>query len=154
MGNGIKIATLFLRLSMAWYFLYAGISKLIDSAWSAAGYLNNAKTFPQFYGWLASPQNIGWVDFLNEWGLTIIGILLALGLFTRAASFAGALMLLLYYFPILSFPYVGEHFYIVDSHVREILVLVYLMVVRAGMYWGLDDVLQKSRLGSSIFFRW
>ncbi|MBI2109231.1 MAG: DoxX family protein [Parcubacteria group bacterium] len=154
MKKSINIATLLLRLSMAWYFLYAGISKLINPLWSAAGYLNSSKTFPEFYAWLASPENIEWVNFLNEWGLTLVGILLALGLFTRAASFAGALMLLLYYFPILSFPYVGEHFYIVDSHVREILVFVYLIVVRAGMYVGLDELLQKSRLGSTAFFRW
>ncbi len=151
--RGIRVATLFLRLSMAWYFFYAGVSKLSDPAWSAAGYLSHAKTFPEFYMWLSSPANIVWVNFLNEWGLTLVGIALALGLFTRAASYAGIFILALYYFPILSFPYAGDHFFIIDSHIREILVFAYLIAARAGMYWGVDGMLKNSRFGESAFFR-
>lgn len=154
MNSALKVSILLLRLSMAWYFIYAGVSKLLTPGWSAAGYLENAATFPEFYAWLASPSNIWWVDLVNEWGLTFIGIALALGFATRLASFSGAVFLFLYYLPVLSFPFVGEHSFIVDSHIREILVFVFLIVSRAGFYWGIDGVLKRTTVGSRAFFRW
>ena len=37
-------------------------------------------------------------DFLNVYGLILIGLALFIGLFSRVASLAGALLLTLYYF--------------------------------------------------------
>src|SRR3989338_8245125 len=93
-----------LRITIGWYFFYAGITKVLNPDWSAAGYLNNAKTFPEFYQWLASASNIGWVNFLNEWGLTLVGIAFIFGVFTRWASLGGVLLMIMYYFPVLQFP--------------------------------------------------
>ena len=117
---------------------YAGITKVLDPAWTATGYLTNAKTFPGFYGWVVSPENIGWVNFLNEWGLTLIGVSLILGLGVRLSSILGAILMLLYYFPVLEFPKV-EHGFIVDDHLIYAVVLAFLATVRAGRYYGLDN---------------
>ena len=117
---------------------YAGITKVLDPAWTATGYLTNAKTFPGFYGWFVSPENIGWVNFLNEWGLTLIGVSLILGLGVRLSSILGAILMLLYYFPVLEFPKV-EHGFIVDDHLIYAVVLAFLATVRAGRYYGLDN---------------
>ena len=38
-------ALLLLRLGIGWYFLYAGVTKLIDPAWTAGGYIKGAQGF-------------------------------------------------------------------------------------------------------------
>lgn len=123
---------------MGWLFLYAGLSKILNPEWTSAGYLKGAKTFSGLYAWLAKPENIGWVDFLNEWGLTLIGISFILGIAVRRSSLAGIALMALYYFPVLDFPYVGEHSYLVDEHVIYALGLLILYFGRAGEYFGLD----------------
>lgn len=127
-----------LRLTLGWLFLYAGITKILDPAWSAAGYLGNAQTFSTLFAWFALPSNIGWVNLVNEWGLTLIGAALILGIFVRWASVAGIALMVLYWLPVLSFPYAGEHSYIVDEHIIYALTLLALMVFHAGRYWGVD----------------
>ena len=128
---------LLLRLAMGWMMLYAGITKVLDPGWSAAGYLKSAKTFVGFYQWLAQPDIIPFINFINEWGLTLLGVSLILGIFVRLSSLLGVLLMLLYYIPVLSFPYVG-HGYIVDEHVIYALVLLFFAASRAGRIWGLD----------------
>ena len=138
MTKNSKIALLLLRLALGWLFLYAGFTKLINPNWSAAGYLNNAKTFASFYQWLASPNILPLTNFLNEWGLTLIGIALILGMLVRLNSVLGALMMVLYYFPVLEFPYL-EHAYLVDEHIIYALAFLLLAVLKAGRYWGIDE---------------
>ena len=46
---------------------------------------------------VSNPSILGVVDHLNIWGLTIIGACLILGLFGRYASFAGMILVLVYY---------------------------------------------------------
>lgn len=121
--NTSSRALLALRIALGWLFVYAGISHISNPSWSAAGYLSGAKTFPVFYHWLASASNIGWVNFLNEWGLTLVGIALITGIMLRLASYAGILIMALYYLVILNFPYVGDHSFLVDEHIIYILVL-------------------------------
>ena len=123
---------------MGWLLFYAGITKILNPDWTSAGYLQHAKTFTGMYQWFASPEIIPFIDLLNQWGLTLIGISLLLGAFTRLGAFAGAILMLLYYFPILSFPYAGEHSYIVDEHIIYVLVLALLAMASAGKKWGVD----------------
>lgn len=127
-----------LRIVCGWLFFYAGITKIMNPAWSAAGYLANAKTFPGFYGWLTSAPVLPVVNALNEWGLTLIGIALILGVVVRLASVSGALMMALYYFPILTFPYPNAHSYIVDEHIVYAAALIVLGAFRAGRVFGLE----------------
>ena len=79
------------------------------------------------------------INFLNEWGLTLIGAALILGIFVRFASFCGMVMMILYYFPILSFPYIAPHSYIVDEHVIYALVFLLLAALKAGRVIGLEN---------------
>ena len=76
---------------------------------------------------------------MNEWGLTLIGIALILGIAVRFYSFFGALLMLLYYFPILQFPYPNPHSYIVDEHIIYTAAFLALAAVRAGRVWGLEN---------------
>jgi len=138
-----KVSLVLLRVSLGWLFLYAGVTKILNPDWSSAGYLANANTFPRLFRWFALPSNIGWVNFVNEWGLTLIGILLVLGLFIRWSSVAGIVLMVLYWLPVLSFPYAGEHSYIIDEHIVYILAFLVLMAFHAGRYWGFDRYLKR-----------
>ncbi|MCE9644075.1 DoxX family protein [Candidatus Parcubacteria bacterium] len=136
MNTSSLLATL--RIAIGCFFFYAGIVKVMNPAWSAAGFLNNAKTFPEFYAWFAQPGILPWTNLLNEWSLTLVGVALILGIGVRLASFGGILLMALYYFPSLSFPYAGDHAYIVDEHVIYALLLAYLAAMKAGRVWGLE----------------
>ncbi len=131
------------RVGLGIIFFYAGITKVLNPSWSAAGYLNNAKTFPELYQWFASAGNIGWINFLNEWGLTFVGLALITGLLVRWASLGGILLMILYYLPVLEFPYAGANSYIVDQHIIYITAFLVLFASNAGTFWGLDAIFQK-----------
>ena len=132
-----------LRVAFGILFLYAGISKISNPEWTAAGFLTNAQTFSDFYGWFASSANIGWVNFLNQWGQVAIGLGLVTGTFTTTAAYSGALMMILYYFPVLDFPYIGEHGWLIDDHLLYALTLVLLAQLHAGQIYGLDALIAK-----------
>lgn len=117
MSHYQKVSFALLRISLGWLFFYAGITKVLNPEWSAAGYLQSAKTFSGFYAWIASPGILPITNFINEWGLTLLGALLILGLGVRWISIFGAVIMVLYYFPILEFPYPSAHAYIVDEHI-------------------------------------
>ncbi len=119
-------------------FFYAGITKVINPEWSAAGYMSGTKVFPGFYNWLLTPSILPTVNLVNEWGLTLLGVSLILGIGVRLSSVLGAVLMLLYYIP-LGFPYPNSHSYIVDEHIIYIAVLLYFSTVRAGRVWGLEN---------------
>lgn len=139
-----KIALLLLRIALGSLFLYAGISKIIDPTWTSAGYLKGTQLLTSFYQWLGAPQNIVWVDFLNEWGLLLMGAALMLGFATRIASLGAAIFMALYYIPVLQFPYAG-HGYLVDEHIIYITGFIVLMAFNAGSYWGIDGMIERSK---------
>lgn len=133
-----KISLVAMRITMGWFFFYAGITKVLNPDWTAAGYLAGAKTFAGFYLWLAQPGIMPFIDFTNKWGLTLLGISLILGLGVRLASVLGALLMALYYLPILDFPYPNTHAFIVDEHIIYITALLFMAAAGAGRVWGLD----------------
>lgn len=134
-----KITLFLLRVSIGWLFFYAGITKVLDPQWSAAGYLKMAKTFPGFYQSLTDAAILPLINSINEWGLTILGISLILGIGVRLFSFLGAILMLLYYFPVLDFPKAGDHSYLVDEHIIYALVLFYFAAYKAGRVYGLEE---------------
>ena len=134
-----KLSLFLLRISMGWLMLYAGIIKIMDSGWSAVGYIGNAKTFPEFYALFLRPDILPITNLVNEWGLTLLGVSLILGIFVRLSSILGAALMLLYYLPILQFPYPNPHSYIVDEHIIYALTLLFFVSIRAGRIWGLEN---------------
>lgn len=134
-----KNSLFLLRIVTGWMMFYAGVTKIIDPHWSAEGYLKSAKTFVGLYHLLANPAILPAVNFVNEWGLTLLGLSLLLGIGVRLSSVFGAGLMLLYYFPILDFPYPNPHAYIVDEHIIYFAVLLVLASMRAGRYWGLEN---------------
>lgn len=148
--KGQTLLLFLLRIALGVIMFYAGITKVLDPSWTAAGYIKGAKTFSGFYQLLLNPNVLPIVNFFNQWGLTLLGISLILGLFVRFSSVFGAVLMLLYYFPALNFPYVGSHSFLVDDHIIYILVLILFAIARAGRVWGLDAYLFKKL---SVFSR-
>ena len=134
-----KITISLLRVAVGWFMFYAGITKILDPNWSAAGYLKGAKLFVGFYQWLLGPGILPVINLVNEWGLTLLGISLILGAFVRLSSILGAILMLLYYFPILDFPHPNPHSFLVDEHIIYALVLIFFAAIRAGRVWGLEN---------------
>lgn len=139
-----KIILLLLRLGMGWVFLYSGWTKITDSHWSSKTFLNSADSFSGFFHWLALPQNIVWVDFLNKWGQFVIGVALIFGVFFMGAAIAGIALLIFLYFSTLSFPYTGDGFFIIDQNIIFILVLLLLIRNRAGKLYALGSIFRRS----------
>lgn len=144
MSFSYKLSLTLLRVGLGWLMFYAGYTKIINPDWSAAGYLQNAQTFTGFYQWLAQDSILPVVNFLNEWGLTLLGLSLIFGVFVRLSASLGALLMLLYYFPVLNFPYIGEHSFLVDDHIIYAVALLYLAIARAGRIWGLEKAVQRA----------
>ena len=133
-----KISLFVLRVSVGWFMFYAGIVKILNPEWSALGYMKGAKTFAGFYNLMSQPNILPVVNFINEWGLTLLGVSLILGVFVRFSSVLGALLMLLYYFPVLTFPKVGQYGFIIDEHIIYAFVLLFFAGVKAGRVWGLE----------------
>jgi thiosulfate dehydrogenase [quinone] large subunit len=151
MEKSQRISLFLLRLALGWLFFYAGITKLLAPAWSAEGYLKGAKLFTGFYQWLSSPAMLPITNFINAWGLTILGISLILGIGVRLFSILGAILMILYYIP-LGFPMPDAHSYIVDDHIVYALALIFMSRIRAGRVIGLDNwlIAKFPKLGSKI----
>ena len=132
-----------LRLALGWIFFYAGFSKVMDPAWSAAGLLSGSQVLPSLYHWFASPGVLSVINFVNEWGLLLLGVSLLLGLFVRLSSSFGILLMALYYLPQLNFPIASKVYFLIDVHVIFILGLVILIQAQAGQFWGLEQWLVR-----------
>ena len=143
------VAITVLRVVVGWHFLYEGVAKLTSPSWSAAGYLKQARgPFADFFRWLASQPNLlANADLITMWGLTLVGIFLMLGLFTRLASVAGIGFILLFYLcnpPLVgyfySIPTEGSYL-IVNKNLVELCALVVILVTGSGRFAGLDRLL-------------
>jgi uncharacterized membrane protein YphA (DoxX/SURF4 family) len=88
-----------LRIVVGWHFMYEGIAKLATSDWSAKTYLlgSNWIFSDLFHQMAASAGVMHVIDFLNIWGLILIGFSLFIGLFVKWSSIAGAVLLLFYF---------------------------------------------------------
>ena len=137
MPNAQKFATFFLRITLGWMYFWAGITKVVDPTWSAAGFLKGAKTFSGMFAWFGSPNLLPLTNFINEWGLTLLGISLILGIGIRLSSKLGVLLMVLYYLPILDFPYPNTHAFLVDEHIIYIAALLVLGSIQTGRFWGI-----------------
>ncbi len=139
-----------LRVAIGWHFLYEGATKLFQTDWSSSGFLlHTSGFFSPFYHWLAStPILLHTTDLLNIYGLTLIGIALFIGLFSRFASLAGALLMILYYF---AYPPFGNllmnseaHLFVVDKLFIEAAALLFLCMYKERGY-SLDDFIAFRR---------
>jgi uncharacterized membrane protein YphA (DoxX/SURF4 family) len=130
------ILLLLIRVTVGWHFLYEGLIKLFSPEWSSAGYLEGSYGFLSgFYHSIAANASIlGFVNFVNIWGLILIGAGLFLGIFVNISAISGMILLTLYYF---AYPPFGTH----------------LNVVHEGHYWFVDrNLMEIVVLGFICYF--
>ena len=141
-----------LRVLIGWHILYEGVSKLINPYWSSAAYLLDSKWI--FSGLaktiVSNPTLLTISDYVNMWGLTLVGLCLLLGVFSRQAALSGMVFISLYYFfapPFLGLEYSrpGEGSYIiVNKNLIEACALFVLYHFPTSHLIGLDRILFKS----------
>lgn len=137
-----------LRVIIGWHFLYEGIVKLLSPGWSSWGYLMNSTGFMSGF-FKAIAQNdalLGAADYLNIWGLILIGLGLILGLLTRVAQFAGIALLGMYYLanpPFASNSGAGFEgsYLVVSKDIIELAALVVLSFFNTGKFLGIDGLI-------------
>lgn len=149
LARGPMMAITVLRVAVGWHFLYEGLVKLTAPSWSAAGYLRQARgPLAGTFRWLANEPNLlANADLVTMWGLTLVGLCLMLGLFTRLASLGGIGFIVLFY--LCAPPFVG-YFYalpsegsylIVNKNLVELCALVVVLLTGSGRFAGLDRLL-------------
>ena len=143
-----------LRIIIGWHFLYEGIVKLLDTGWSAEGYLANTHGFLSgiFHSMASNPAVLEAVNFLNVWGLILIGTGLFLGFLARPAVYSGILLLFFYYlayppFQGYNFGVAQEgHYLIFDKTFIELAALILLALFPTTLDIGLWGLLRKLKI--------
>ncbi len=143
-----------LRVLIGWHFLYEGVSKIINPYWSSAAYLLDSKWL--FSGLaetiVSNPILLSISDYINMWGLAIVGASLMLGLFCRYTALMGMGFIILYYIfapPLLGLEYSrpGEGSYlIVNKNLVEACALLVIHSFPTSHVIGLDRLLSNSKL--------
>jgi uncharacterized membrane protein YphA (DoxX/SURF4 family) len=148
----LRAAALLIRIMIGWHFLYEGMVKLLDPRWSSGPYLMQSRwLLSDFFHWMAqNPAVLQVVDYLNIWGLILIGSALILGIFTRVACFTGVLLLGLYYvanppFGAYGFGISEGHYLFVNKTLIEMAALVLLGLFPAEALIGLDRLFAGRR---------
>ena len=153
LGSFQLTALVSLRMLIGWHFMYEGLAKLTNPYWTSAGYLQESQGWfsEQFISVAANPGLLTAVDYLNQWGLLLIGLALLLGVFERVAAWAGILMLALYYlaappFPGLEYPIPAEGSYlIVNKLLVELAALLVVVGFPTAGRVGLQRLLKRNK---------
>ncbi len=145
------IALAVLRVVIGWHFLYEGLAKMMKPNWSASGYLLQSRgMFSGIFRWIAGNADVlSNVNQMNMWGLTLIGLGLIFGCFTRTASVFGMLMILLFYLcnpPFVGFFYsipMEGNYLIINKNIVELAALFVVLVTNSGRNYGFDQILHR-----------
>jgi thiosulfate dehydrogenase [quinone] large subunit len=146
------ILLVLLRVSIGWHLLYEGVVKIVNPDWSSFGHLMDSKgIFAEFFKSIATHQGmLRSVDYLNMYGLFLIGLGLMAGLFTQTSTICGIVLLSFYYLshPALPgiqyiIPQEGSYL-LVNKTLIEIMALCVLLVFPTGQRAGLDRFFQKN----------
>ena len=149
----LKVLATLARILIGWHFLYEGVVKLLSPGWSAQAYLEGSRwIFSAFFHRMASdPTLLQVVDFLNVWGLMLVGLALMAGWLTRVASWCGALLLLFYFvayppIPGYTFGMAAEGNYLwVNKNLVELAFLLLLGGAPTTWHFGVDRLLKQWR---------
>jgi thiosulfate dehydrogenase [quinone] large subunit len=146
-------ALVILRISIGWHFLYEGGVKVLNPHWTSKSYLLDSGGFLKgFFEQIAGNQTVlTFSDYANAYGLTLIGLSLVIGVFTRYSSIAGIVLLLLYYlshpaFPGIEylFPSDGSYFIINKTLVELFSLMVIYAFPTAGIF-GLKRLIKSDK---------
>lgn len=144
--NGQTFWLVALRCLIGWHFLYEGVVKIINSSWSAYPYLMDSKGIlaDVFYYIAGNSTLLEVSNYINIYGLTLIGLGLITGCLARFAAMGGIAFLVLYYMshpPFIGADYMmpteGSYLW-VDKNLIEIGALMVLLYFPTSQIFGLD----------------
>jgi thiosulfate dehydrogenase [quinone] large subunit len=142
-----------LRLSIGWHFLYEGGVKVLNPHWTSKTYLLDSGGFLKgFFEQIAGNQTVlTFSNHANAYGLTLIGLSLVIGIFTRYSSIAGMVLLFLYYLshPAIPgieylFPSDGSYFIINKTLVESFSLMVIYAFPTSGIF-GLQRIIKSDK---------
>ncbi len=144
-----------LRILIGWHFLYEGIIKAYNPAWTSRGYLLSASMLKPFFAWLAGDSLISVVDNLNIIALIAVGISLIIGIKIKWGCIAGVLLLLLYYLahpPFSSLPQGPSEgsYWIVNKNLVELVALLVIYQFPLTSVFGLENLFTKKKVVTTI----
>jgi thiosulfate dehydrogenase [quinone] large subunit len=139
--------TVLLRIVVGYWFLHAGVTKLIaPEAFDASGWMLNATAASPLHGffvWAAqTPFLLEFTNFMIPVGEALIGLGLIVGGLVRLASFFGAFLM--------AFFYLGNADWahgLVNGDLFGLLLFATLGVLGAGRILGLDAYLEEMDFG-------
>jgi thiosulfate dehydrogenase [quinone] large subunit len=139
-----KAVLFYLRMTMAWTFLYAASHQVFVPNFSVVGFLQHTKTFHDAFAVFTTPTLAPATTFLVEYGHLLIGLSLLFGLMVRVSAAFGVLLMIVYWFAHMDWPFIeNTNNLIVDYHLVYAGVLVALIVGHAGHVFGLDAWAEK-----------
>ena len=134
----------FFRVSIGWIFLHAGFDQVMAPHFSAVPFLSHTKTFHDVLAVFTTPEVAPVVSFIVKWGQVLLGLSLISGTLIRLSTLFGMLLMLIFYFAHMDWPYNESRFYyIVGPHLIYAAILLYLLIKRAGNFYGIDGLLTK-----------
>jgi len=148
--SGQNFSLIFLRILIGWHFLYEGVLKLHNPAWTSKGYLLSASFMKPFFAWLSGESIVPVIDTLNIVGLIAVGAGLLLGLKIRWAAVGGILLLALYYLAHPPFPGLEQgpaegSYWIVNKNLIEMAALLVLYQFPTYAAFGLERFFTKKK---------
>ncbi len=102
-----------------------------------------------FHQIAGNPDVLQIVDFLNIWGLVLIGLGLMLGLFTNISAICGMVLLAFYYLshpPLIGVTYAipsEGNYLLINKNLIEMIALGVIILFPTGWYIGLDRFIFK-----------
>ncbi|WP_418281747.1 DoxX family protein [Halorubrum sp. DTA98] len=136
---------LFLRLTMGWWFMAAGLGKIMEYGvfYDAHGWMMFATEGTIIHpvtAWFAA--NAVWLpNLLIPWGQFAIGLGLLVGCLTRLAAANGAFLMFFFYFGNADW---GNGF--VNGDLFGLLLFLTLIVFGAGRVFGIDARLESTEI--------
>lgn len=136
------------RIALAFVFLWSGYQKVLtdlSGKMATQGFLGGSSVASgPFAGFFASLAGNWTVEVLIVSGEVAIGISLLLGLFTRAGSVAGMLMMLIFTVAMWPIADVAGGNPAVDIRVIYGLMFLMFFFLRPGLFLGADSVLENT----------
>ena len=154
LSSSQKTGLVILRVLIGWHFLYEGVVKLYNPAWTAKGYLLSAEFLKPVFAVLAKQGTIGVIDTLNITILILVGVLLIAGFKTSWACIAGMLLLALYYLAHPPFTGITQgpaegSYWIVNKNLIELVALYVLYQFPTSDSFGIEALFRKPKLNTA-----
>lgn len=143
-----------LRVLIGWYFLYEGLIKLFTPNWTAFPYLMDSKGIFSgvFINMAENPHLLSAINFINIYGLILVGLSLILGCLTRLGYIGAIFFLILFYLshpPLMHAKYLmppeGSYLW-VDKNLIILFAILALMVFPTSKIIGLDRMIYRKRM--------